>query len=130
MTEQVVIKIPGGEAALGKALRAYFAQKRLYEKYSTFQTVLHALYIYITENKIDEYEDWITKLTNRYLDLLAEYDYYNHINARASIIFASEMNKIILEVFSSKIIPPRVLAEAVAVEESEKIEEIPKGVMT
>lgn len=128
--QQKVIKIPGGEFSLRKALRKYFSQESTIKKFQTFLNVLESLPLYLEENGREEEAEEVRKRIPRYYILLSEYEWaYRLIIPGLIRKLADRLVEIII--WAEGLIDPEILAEEIAVasESDEKPKPIPRGVL-
>jgi hypothetical protein len=132
--EVAAVRIPGGEAALSKSLRAFFAQNPPY-RFQTFQSVLYALTIYYREKGEKEREDYseildtLFELIDSYSIILNSYQYSWQIGAPIQKEEANMLTKIINNVFRSGLIPSHVLSEVIEVTAEAVIKKLDKEIL-
>ena len=137
MSDEVkAVRVPGGEAALSKALRAFFAQDPP-RCFRAFYAALHSLTLYYMEKGDRERRDYselleeLFKIIDKYSRAFNSYWYYWRIGAPAQVIASNELTEIINTIFRSGVIPPTVLSEIieVAAEDMIKVREIDKSIL-
>jgi hypothetical protein len=135
MSEEVAaVRIPGGEAALSKSLRAFFAQSPPH-RFQTFYSVLLALTIYYTEKGEKERKDYsevldtLFELIDSYSRVLNSYYYSWQIGAPIQKEEANMLTDIINKVFRSGLIPSHVLSEVIEVAAETMIKKLDREIL-
>jgi hypothetical protein len=132
--EVTTVKIPGGEAALSKSLRAFFAQNPPY-RFQTFLSVLYALTIYYREKGEKEKEDYseilnmLFNLIDSYSKIFNSYYYSWQVGAPIQMEEANLLTDIINKVFRSGLIPSHVLSEVIEVTADAVIKKLDKDIL-